>query len=204
VRGGPGGPGLGLSITRGLARLMGGGLTVRSEVGRGSVFTATLGLPLLQAAPAPAPQNPPPIAEEPAERSIRILAAEDNPTNQLVLKALLEQLGIAIHLVENGAEAVATWRAAPWDLVLMDIQMPTMDGITAARIIRELEAAEGRPRTPIIAVTANATADQAAQYLEAGMDGLVPKPIDFPQLVAAISGVIAAANENAPADSRVA
>jgi signal transduction histidine kinase/CheY-like chemotaxis protein len=193
-----GGAGLGLSITRGLVRLMGGELTVRSEVDRGSVFTARLRLPLVQATrPAAPPQG---VAEAHGERSIRILAAEDNPTNQMVLKALLEQLGAAVQLVGNGQEAVAAWRAGCWDLVLMDIQMPTMDGVTAARAIRSLEAAEGRPRTPIIAVTANASAEQAAQYVEAGMDGLVPKPIHFAQLLAAISGAIAAANENIARD----
>jgi len=134
--------------------------------------------------------------EEEGQLRIRILAAEDNHTNQLVLKTLLEQLGISIHVVENGEEAVAAWRASAWDLVLMDIQMPLMDGLTATKQIREMEALEGRVRTPIIAVTANATAAQAATYVEAGMDGLVPKPIHFAQLLAAISGAIEAENDN--------
>jgi signal transduction histidine kinase/CheY-like chemotaxis protein len=190
-----GGSGLGLALTRGLALLMGGDLTVRSQLGEGSVFSARLGLPL---AAAPAPKAAAPAPDEPAEGQlrIRILAAEDNHTNQLVLKTLLEQLGISIHVVENGQEAVAAWREGTFDLVLMDIQMPLMDGLTATRTIRGIEAEEGRPRTPIIAVTANATAAQAADYVEAGMDGLVPKPIHFSQLLAAIAGAMDAGNDN--------
>ena len=192
-----GGSGLGLAITRGLARLMSGELSVRSQVGEGSVFTARLGLPMAQAAIAPSvPASAGGEQEEEGQLRIRILAAEDNHTNQLVLKTLLEQLGISIHVVENGEEAVAAWRASAWDLVLMDIQMPLMDGLTATKQIREMEALEGRVRTPIIAVTANATAAQAATYVEAGMDGLVPKPIHFAQLLAAISGAIEAENDN--------
>jgi signal transduction histidine kinase/ActR/RegA family two-component response regulator len=193
-----GGSGLGLAITAGLARLMGGELSVRSQVGEGSTFTARLGLRLAQAALAPAPAAPAASArsEETTSLRVRILAAEDNPTNQLVLRTLLEQLGVRIQVVENGEEAVAAWRVAPWDLVLMDIQMPLMDGVAATRAIRQIEAAEGRARTPIIAVTANATAAQAAAYVAAGMDGLVPKPIQFAQLLAAISGAIEAENDN--------
>jgi signal transduction histidine kinase/ActR/RegA family two-component response regulator len=192
-----GGSGLGLAITSGLARLMGGELSVRSQLGEGSVFTATLGLPLAQAAFRHAPAAPV-LAEAEDERPlrIRILAAEDNRTNQLVLKTLLEQLGVSIQVVENGEEAVAAWRAGAFDLVLMDIQMPLVDGVAATRTIRQIEAAEGRARTPIIAVTANATAAQAAAYVAAGMDGLVPKPIQFAQLLSAISGAIEAENDN--------
>jgi signal transduction histidine kinase/AmiR/NasT family two-component response regulator len=192
-----GGSGLGLAITRGLVRLMGGELCVRSQVGDGSVFTVRLALPRLASAPLAAPQ---PQAADPGEEEgqlrIRILAAEDNHTNQLVLKTLLEQLGVTLHVVENGQEAVEAWRDGGWDLVLMDIQMPLMDGLTATRTIRRIEAAEGRIRTPIIAVTANAAASQAAEYVAAGMDGLVPKPIQFAQLLAAIYGAIEAENDN--------
>jgi CheY-like chemotaxis protein len=141
----------------------------------------------------------PPVAQQPAlaragaasrAARLRVLAAEDNPTNQLVLKTLLEQLGIAVHIVGDGAEAVSAWASAPWDVVLMDIRMPGMDGFAATRAIRAAEIAEGRPRTPIVAVTADATGQQVAAYMEAGMDGLAPKPIQLAQLAKVIDAVL--------------
>lgn len=128
-----------------------------------------------------------------AGERLRVLAAEDNPTNRLVLKTLLEQLGVSVHIVGDGHEVIAAWRAAPWDLVLMDIRMPGVDGVSATRAIRAEEAATGRPRTPIIAVTADATAPQAADYMRVGMDGLAPKPIQLPQLVAVINAALGVA-----------
>lgn len=136
-----------------------------------------------------------PVADfglEAAGDRLRVLAAEDNPTNQLVLKTLLGQAGITVHVVGDGEAAVEAWRSAPWDLLLMDIRMPGMDGVAATRAIRAAEAAEGRRRTPIIAVSADAAAHQASGYLAAGMDGLVPKPIQFAQLAAVIASVIGA------------
>jgi signal transduction histidine kinase/CheY-like chemotaxis protein len=191
-----GGPGLGLAVTRGLARLMGGDITAASRLGEGSVFTARLKLPLAEAGTAADAARPPAPG---GRRPVRVLAAEDNPTNQIVLKALLEQAGLTAHLVANGEEAVEAWRAAPWDVVLMDIQMPVMDGLAATRAIRAMEAQEGRPRTPIVAVTANALAHQAAGYIAAGMDGLTPKPIEFVQLMAVIEEALQA--HEAPAGS---
>ena len=106
--------------------------------------------------------------------------------NQLVLKTLLSQVGVDPMVVSDGAEAVEAWREHDWDLILMDVQMPVMDGPTATRAIRELERAKGRARTPIIALTANAMAHQIAEYRAAGMDGFVSKPIDIEKLFAAI------------------
>jgi CheY-like chemotaxis protein len=168
---------------------MGGDLTVRSKLGEGSVFTARLSLP--RAAPEPvlvAPEDPSPDRER-----LCVLAAEDNPTNQLVLRTLLEQVGVAVHIVADGQQAVAAWRQGAWDLVLMDIQMPVMDGLAATRAIRAAEAEEGRARTPIVAVTANAVAEQAAEYMAAGMDGLAPKPIQLRQLLAVIEAAVSGA-----------
>jgi CheY-like chemotaxis protein len=119
-----------------------------------------------------------------------VLAAEDNPVNQLVLKTLLHQAGINPVIVENGALAVEAWRQASFDIILMDVQMPEMDGPTAARAIRQAEADTGRTRTPIIALTANVMPHQVALYREVGMDGHVAKPIEIGMLFAAIEDAL--------------
>jgi CheY-like chemotaxis protein len=155
-------------------------------------------LPLARAGEA---ERPMPVAEPEADEEtpigarLRILAAEDNAVNQLVLKTLLAQIGAEPTIVAHGGEALATWEAGEFDLILMDVQMPEMDGPTATRAIRAREAETGRPRTPIVALTANAMAHQVQDYLAAGMDGHVAKPID----AKALYGVIAAAAEAADA-----
>ncbi len=192
-----GGTGLGLAICRELASLMGGTITAVSELDRGSTFVVTLPLPWIGASivlptpPAIDASSPAEIAEGPP---LRVLAAEDNTVNQLVLKTLLHQIGIDPVVVENGVQAVEAWAREPWDVILMDVQMPEMDGPTATGIIRTREAAEGRARTPIIALTANAMAHQVAEYLDAGMDGFVPKPIEVGRLFEALQQVL----ENQP------
>jgi CheY-like chemotaxis protein len=114
---------------------------------------------------------------------LRVLAAEDHPMNQLVLRTLLGQLGVSVTLTSDGAEAVSAFAAAPFDVVLMDVQMPVMDGIEAVRRIRAMEAAEGRRSCRIIALTANAMAHQVAEYMQVGFDDHVAKPIDLAELV---------------------
>ncbi len=111
-----------------------------------------------------------------------MLAAEDNTVNRLVLQTLLAQLGVEPTIVTNGAEAVAAFDQGAWDLILMDVQMPVMDGPQAARMIRATEVERGLPRARIVALTANAMAHQTAAYLAAGMDGVLAKPIEVARL----------------------
>jgi len=171
-----GGTGLGLAICRDLASLMGGDIQVQSEFGVGSTFIARLHLPRIGDAQTITPDETAP--EDGLHEALRVLAAEDNPTNQMVLRAVLDSFGIAVTIVDNGAEAVKAWEAGAWDLILMDIQMPVMDGPEAARAIRAREAAQGRTRTPIIALTADTMAHQIQLHLDSGMDLHVAKPVE--------------------------
>ncbi|MET3527911.1 ATP-binding protein [Phenylobacterium koreense] len=185
-----GGTGLGLSICSELVSLMGGTIEATSEVGRGTVFSVTLPLVWIgMSVPAPAT-----VAEAAVEGhvwpSLRVLAAEDNSVNQLVLRTLLHQIGVEPLIVENGAQAVQAWERQEWDVILMDVQMPDMDGPTATAAIRAKELRQGRRRTPIIALTANAMAHQVAEYATAGMDGFVPKPLEVGRLFEALQQVL--------------
>ena len=184
-----GGTGLGLAICRELTHMMGGAIDVASREGHGSTFTVEL--PLVRGEPADAATASPEVHGE--DGDLRLLAAEDNPTNCQVLQAVMDSLGIDIDIVPDGKEAVEAWRAGGYDLILMDIQMPVMDGIAAAREIRQLESSEGRRRTPIVALTANALTHQIEEYLAAGMDGHVAKPIEIAKLYEAISAALTAA-----------
>ena len=140
---------------------------------------------------ARAPAGEPCDASEPPR--LRVLAAEDNEVNQLVLRTLLSQAGLEATVVANGAEAVEAWAHGAWDVVLMDVQMPVMDGVDATREIRARELGQGRRRTPIIAVTANAMPHQVSEYLAAGMDAVAVKPLDVPSLGEAALPAVAAA-----------
>jgi len=188
-----GGTGLGLAISRDLVRMMGGEIEVASERSIGSSFDFTLPLRRAEGADSPPPSRPPAAHNaSPAGRTISILAAEDNPTNQLVLRAMLEPIGVELMIVGDGREAVAAFQSHLFDLVLMDVQMPEMNGVDACRAIRAFERAHGRVRTPILALSANVMAHQQSGYVEAGMDGCVGKPIEMEKLYDAIDGVLTA------------
>jgi signal transduction histidine kinase/ActR/RegA family two-component response regulator len=182
-----GGSGLGLAICRDLADLMGGTIEVESTLGKGSRFIVTFPMAYVRKA------NHPPVVDAVAADAvmdIRLLAAEDNAINRLVLKTLLEQVGVDPVIVENGALAVEAWETGDWDIILMDVQMPSMDGPTATRLIRQREAATGRRRTPIVALTANAMSNQVDDYLQAGMDAHVSKPIEAHRLYEALAALL--------------
>ena len=182
-----GGSGLGLSISRALAEAMGGSLTARSTPGVGSRFL--LSIPLTRAA---APEAE--AAGEPAELSgaLRVLLAEDHPTNQKVVKLFLEPHGIEVVVAENGQLALDLWRSGGFDAVLMDMQMPVMDGVAAVGRIRAVEEAEGLPRTPIAMLTANALAEHRAAAIAAGADGHIAKPITPASLMEGLAAVLSA------------
>jgi signal transduction histidine kinase/CheY-like chemotaxis protein len=183
-----GGTGLGLSICRELTELMGGTIDVASEDGHGSRFTVYLPMERISDAP-----NTSVAGDSPSivggVYPLRVLAAEDNPTNQLVLNTLLALAGLEAVIVENGAQVLEAWSTQAWDVILMDIQMPVMDGPTAAREIRRREAEQQRPRTPIIALTANTMSYQIAEYLADGMDGHLAKPIEIKALFETLSAL---------------
>jgi signal transduction histidine kinase/ActR/RegA family two-component response regulator len=194
-----GGTGLGLAICRELTQMMGGSIDVESREGQGSMFTVELPLAKAEASDGGAART-----ARGDEMNLRLLAAEDNPTNQQVLAAVMESLGIDIDIVSDGQQAVDAWRACEYDLILMDIQMPVLDGIAAARAIRQAERASGRAKTPIIALTANALSHQVAEYMAVGMDGHVAKPIEIAKLYEAISSCLNAAATGADQQTKAA
>jgi signal transduction histidine kinase/ActR/RegA family two-component response regulator len=180
-----GGTGLGLAISRSLAEAMGGGLEATSIPGEGAIFTLKVALPLAaeETCSAPAAALPTPVTAGPRRR---VLLAEDHPTNRRVVQLILEAIDVDLTCVEDGAAAVEAAAGQDFDLILMDMQMPVMDGLTAVRAIREREARLGAARTRIISLTANAMPEHAEASRQAGADGHLTKPIAADKLIAAV------------------
>jgi signal transduction histidine kinase/ActR/RegA family two-component response regulator len=179
-----GGTGLGLAICRQLADMMGGSLDCESEPGGGSAFILTL--PLV---PAEAPAVEPiavAATAEPADQRTRVLIADDHPTNRKVVELILGTAAVDLTSVEDGAQALEAAKAQAFDLILMDMQMPVMDGLTAVRELRKHEAATGAKRTPIVMLTANALPDHIAAGQAAGADRHLAKPFDAAELLALV------------------
>jgi signal transduction histidine kinase/ActR/RegA family two-component response regulator len=178
-----GGSGLGLAIVKDLVDLMGGQVGVASRVDEGSTFWFEL--PLKKTAELPPSAGPAPVDATGGEMGVRVLIAEDDPVNQMVVAELLKQLGCAVDVVDDGQAACEAATARPYELVLMDIHMPVMDGYDAARCIRAAEEA-GMRRTPIVALTADALPGDRERCLDVGMDDYVTKPVSSAMLASIV------------------
>jgi len=187
-----GGSGLGLTISRQLVELMGGQIRVHSEPGKGSVFSFVLPFALADDRDRAAPSPDDPVCDQ-AWPAMRVLLAEDSPDNRTIILAYLESTPFVIDIAENGATACALFEAQRYDLVLMDRQMPVMDGLAATRTMRARETALGRAATPIIALTAAALKGDREMCLSAGCTAFLTKPIKQAVLLRAIRDAIAPA-----------
>ncbi|MGP6089550.1 ATP-binding protein [Antarctobacter jejuensis] len=185
-----GGTGLGLTISRRVCRLLGGDLIYQEAPGGGACFVARL---QVQDAGSPRVRRDVGGANSEAvlsQKRWRVLVAEDSETNQRVLRLLLRRYRLQLKMVEDGAEAVEAHCADPYDLILMDVNMPVMNGLEAAAMIRQVEEAQDAPRVPIIALTANAMTHQVSSYLRQGIDAHVAKPVKREELVAAMAELL--------------
>lgn len=182
-----GGTGLGLNIALKLARLMHGTVRCRSRVGRGTTFFCRLHLPVVAEKPEPVRSEPEKTAMAENLSGLRVLVAEDNEINQMLMTENLKNTVIAVGIAENGKEALAMAAAEPWDLIFMDMVMPEMDGLEATRAIRLQEILNGRQRVPIVALSGNAMAEDIEAAANAGCDAHLAKPARKEQLIEVLS-----------------
>lgn len=180
-----GGTGLGLAIVSQLVKMMGGRIWVESEEGHGSQFHVTLTFSRPSPEDVAAKKGPAPLTQTPF-KPLKILLAEDTPVNQIVTVTILEKGGHRVSVAKNGREVLDMLGKERFDLVLMDIQMPVMDGLETTKRIRDREISSGGTHIPIIAMTAHALAGDRQTALDAGMDDYLTKPIDRQKLLAAI------------------
>ena len=173
-----GGTGLGLSICKSLVQMMGGSIGLQSEVEKGSTFWFKVHLKNAKTEVAPAHAHSA-VQFKNSKITGRILIAEDNPINQKIALKLVEKMGCRADTVGNGQEAITALTRAPYDLILMDCQMPEMDGYEATLKIREIEKLLNKKRIPIIALTAAAMGADQQKCVEVGMDDYLTKPVDF-------------------------
>ncbi|MCB1396107.1 MAG: PAS domain S-box protein [Rhodobacter sp.] len=180
-----GGTGLGLSITRRLVALMGGEIALDTAPGAGT--RVTVSLPVTPAGTRRTEAAPPPRVE--VAPGLRVLVADDNRTNRKILETMLRSLGLQVALAEDGRDACRLYRPGDFDLVLLDISMPVLDGLGALAAIRDIDTRAGRPPVPALAVTANAMDHQVAEYIAAGFAGHIAKPFRKETLAAAIAAL---------------
>ncbi|MFC5372241.1 ATP-binding protein [Brevundimonas faecalis] len=189
-----GGTGLGLSICRSLTQMMGGRIEARSTPGEGSLFQVELPLPRAASAAETAEQTPPLL---PAP-SLRVLLAEDHPVNQRLVQLILADHVAELTVVDDGAQAVAAFQDGRFDVVVMDMQMPGVDGLSATRAIRAFEAARpGLRRTPVLMLSANAMDEHRAEARAAGADLHLAKPVTAAALLSALAAVAAETDDAA-------
>ncbi|OSM07104.1 PAS domain S-box protein [Magnetofaba australis] len=187
------GVGLGLAITHKIIDAMGGRIWVESALNEGSAFFVALPFEPAKPPQEDAPASASDAAANAAPRALRILLAEDSEDNQLLIRTYLKPTSHQLTVVMNGAQAVATACAETFDIILMDIQMPIMDGYEATRRIRADQQEHGKPHTPIVALTAHALEEDAVKSLAAGCDGHLTKPIRKAKLLGAVESIVAGA-----------